>query len=68
MEWMTFVTMICLQVAPGAKVSIESCERHYQACVDNLASKPEAKSKELTHLKIAEALYQVPASRNTLCK
>lgn len=68
MEFMTFVTMICLQVAPGAKVSMDNCEAHYKACVEDLASNPQAKLKGLTHLKIAEALYEVPKSRINLCK
>jgi hypothetical protein len=68
MEWLTFVTMICLQVAPGAKVSIEKCESIYASCVEDLAKLPEAKSKGLTHLKIATALYEVPSSRIKLCK
>lgn len=68
MEWLTFVTMICLQVAPGAKVSMDTCETHYRTCVEDLATNPQAKSKDLTHLKIAQALYEVPSSRITLCK
>lgn len=68
MEWMGFVTLICLQIAPGAKVSMEKCEAYYQSCVEDLAKKPQAKSKGHTHEVIASALYQVPESRNTLCK
>lgn len=68
MEWLTFVTMICLQVAPGAKVSIEKCEAHYSACVEDLAKTAKENSKVLTHSDIASALYNVPASRITLCK
>lgn len=68
MEWMSIVTLICLQIAPGAKVPIEKCEAHYRSCVDDLAKKPQAKSKGYTHEVIASSLYQVPESRNTLCK
>ena len=68
MEWMGFVTLICLQIAPGAKVSVEKCEAHYSSCVEDLAKKAKENSKDLTHSDIASALYQVPESRNTLCK
>lgn len=68
MEWMSFVTLICLQVAPGAKVSIEKCESIYSACVEDLAKKAKDNSKTLTHQDIASALYQVPESRIQLCK
>lgn len=68
MEWMSFVTLICLQIAPGAKVPIEKCESIYKSCVEQLAENPQVKSKGYTHEVIAKSLYQVPESRNTLCK
>ena len=68
MEWLSFVTLICLQIAPGAKVPIEKCEAHYRACVEDLAKQPKAKSKGYTHEVIASSLYEVPQSRIELCK
>lgn len=68
MEWLTLVTAICLQIAPSAKVKMETCETHYKSCVEQLASQPGAKEKGLTEDKIASALYEIPSSRITLCK
>lgn len=68
MEWLATITLICLQVAPGAKVPVERCESHYKACVERLASLPGAKEKGLDSEKIANALYLEPLSRNDLCK
>lgn len=68
MEWLSIITLICLQIAPGAKVSIEKCESFYSACVEDLAKTAKVNSSKLTHSDIASALYQVPESRNTLCK
>jgi hypothetical protein len=62
------ITLICLQIAPGAKVPIEKCEAYYTACVQELANLPGAKEKGLTEEKIASALYHHPKSRNDLCK
>lgn len=68
MEWMSFITLICVQLAPGSGVPIPKCEAFYSNCVEDLAKIPEAKSKGYTHEVIAKSLYQVPSSRNTLCK
>lgn len=68
MEWLSIVTLICLQVAPGAGVPLAKCEAHYTACVERLASLPGAAEKGLDHEKVASALYQVPKSRIDLCK
>ena len=68
MEWMSFITLICVQLSPGSGVPIPKCEAFYSSCVEDLAKTPKAISKGFTHEVIAKSLYLVPESRITLCK
>lgn len=68
MDVLSFVTLICIQIASPAGVAIEKCEKHYLTCIERLANMPGAAEKGIDQIKIAQILYNDPLSRNKLCK